>query len=94
LCRHHSGCHYRTDRLGVAAFPENRSSQNGLFTAPKVVSAVAGVDGTVTVVIERGLSAPPHLTTVMTDQHGVWLASDLASGTGPAASIFSTNPNC
>ncbi len=28
-------------------------------------------------------SAPPHLTTVMTDQHGVWLASDLASGTGP-----------
>jgi hypothetical protein len=30
----------------------------------------------------------------MTKQNGTWLASDLASGAGPAASIFSTNPNC
>jgi hypothetical protein len=68
--------------------------QNGLFTEPRVVSAVAGVDGSVTVVIERGSSAPPDLTAVMTKQNGTWLASDLASGAGPAASIFSTNPNC
>src|SRR3989442_15668600 len=69
-------------------------TQNGLFTAPRVVSAVAGVDGKVTVVIERGSPAPPTLTAVMTNQSGTWLASDLASGIGPSASIFSANPNC
>jgi hypothetical protein len=30
----------------------------------------------------------------MTLQNGVWLATDLASGTGPSASIFSAKPNC
>jgi hypothetical protein len=69
-------------------------TQNGLFTQPKVKSAVAGADGKVTVVIERGSPRPPTLTAVMTKQNGSWLAADLASGSGPAASIFSAKPNC
>jgi hypothetical protein len=68
-------------------------TQNGLFNAPKVLSAVAGANGTVTVVIQRGPSHP-GLTAVMTNENGTWLASDLVSGTGPAASIFSAKPNC
>ena len=27
-------------------------------------------------------------------RNGVWLASDLASGSGPSASIFGTKPHC
>jgi hypothetical protein len=47
----------------------------------------------VTVVIKRGLP-PPNLTAAMTLANGIWLASDLASGTGPMASILSAKPNC
>jgi hypothetical protein len=68
-------------------------TQNGFNNAPKVLSAVAGSNGSVTVVIERGPSQP-NLTAVMTIENGMWLASDLASGTGPSASIFSAMPNC
>jgi hypothetical protein len=72
-------------------------SQNGLGGAPFVVSAVAGANGSVTVVIHRaglGGSVSPNLTAVMTDENGTWLATDLASGTGPGASILSASPNC
>jgi hypothetical protein len=68
-------------------------TQNGMWNAPKVLSAVAGANGNVTVVIQRGPSRPA-LTAVMTKENGTWLASDLASGTGPAASILSAKPNC
>ena len=68
-------------------------TQNGLFNAPKVLSADAAGNGRVTVVIQRAPSRP-DLSAVMTKENGTWLASDLASGTGPAASIFSTKPNC
>jgi len=68
-------------------------TQNGLDNDPKVTSAVAGSNGSVTVVIQRA-PARPNLTAVMTTEGGNWLASDLASGTGAAASIFSAKPNC
>jgi hypothetical protein len=68
-------------------------TQNGLNTAPQVLSAVADANGSVTVVIQRG-PPPPNFTVTMTLENGLWLASDLASGTGPAASIFSAKPNC
>jgi hypothetical protein len=68
-------------------------TQNGLFVAPQVLSTTANADGSVTVVIQRGLP-PPNLTVTMTLETGTWLATDLASGTGPSASIFSTKPNC
>jgi hypothetical protein len=69
------------------------STQNGLNNAPTVLSAVDGGNGSVTVVIQRG-PAQPHLTAVMAQQQGAWLASDLASGSGPEASLFSAKPNC
>jgi hypothetical protein len=68
-----------------------------LFIAPVVVSAIPKTDGSVTVVIHRaglGGAVSPNLTAVMTDENGTWLATDLASGTGPDASIFSASPNC
>jgi len=68
-------------------------TQNGLNSAPKVVSADMQADGSVSVVIRREASLP-NLTAVMSLEGDAWLASDLASGTGPAASIFSTKPNC
>ena len=68
-------------------------TQNGLNSALKVLSGVAGGDGRVTVVIRRG-TAQPNLTAVMSQEQSSWLAADLASGTGPAASLFSTKPNC
>jgi hypothetical protein len=68
------------------------ATQNGLQTAPEVTSAKGNADGTVTVVIQRGVS--PDLTATMTSSSGAWLASDLASGSGPSASIFSAKPNC
>jgi len=68
-----------------------------LFVAPVVVSAVPSADGSVSVVIQRqggrGVVLP-NLTAVMTDENGTWLATDLASGAGPGASIFSASPNC
>ena len=78
---------------GVCGEEYITGTQNGLNTAPKVLSAVAGADGSVTVVIQRG-PPPPDFTVTMTNESGTWLASDLASGTGPSASIFSAKPNC
>ena len=69
------------------------ATQNGFFTAPQVLSAVAEADGDVTVVIQRGPKAP-IFTVTMTSEEGKWLATDLASGTGPNASLFSAKPNC
>jgi len=67
-------------------------TQNGFNNAPQVLSAVAGGNGSVTVVIQRSSSS--NLTAVMTTENATWLASDLASGAGLAASIFSAKPNC
>ena len=69
------------------------ATQNGLFVAPQILSATAEADGTVTVVIDRG-APQPLLTVTMSLQNGSWLATDLASGAGPSASIFSAKPNC
>jgi hypothetical protein len=68
-------------------------TQNGLSSPPKVVSAQQEADGSISVVIKRDASRP-NLTAVMSPEGDAWIASDLASGTGPAASIFSTKPNC
>ena len=68
-------------------------TQNGLNTAPQVVSATADSNGNVTVVIQRG-PPPPNFTVTMTSENGHWVASDLASGSGPSASMFSAKPNC
>jgi hypothetical protein len=68
-------------------------TQNGFNNAPTVLSAIAGSNGSVTVVIKRG-PLQPNLAAAMTIENGTWLASDLASGTGPSASIFSAKPNC
>jgi hypothetical protein len=78
---------------GVCAEDYITGSQNGLFVAPQILSATGETNGTVTVVIERG-SSPRDLTATMTLENGVWLATDLASGTGPSASIFSAKPDC
>ena len=78
---------------GVCGEDYITGTQNGLTTAPTVVSAVAGADGGVIVVIRRG-PPPPDFTVTMNDSSGSWLASDLASGSGPSASIFSAKPNC
>jgi hypothetical protein len=79
--------------LGVCAEDYITGTQNGFNNAPQVLSAVAGANGSVTVVIQRVLGRP-NLTAVMNEINGTWLASDLASGTGPSASIFSAKPNC
>ena len=68
-------------------------TQNGLNNAPTVLTSVVGGNGSVTVVIQRG-PAQPNLTAGMTKEKGAWLAFDLASGGGPAASVFSAKPNC
>ena len=68
-------------------------TQNGLSTPPQVVSAQLEADGSVSVVIKREASRP-NLTAAMSLEGDAWFASDLASGTGPAASIFSAKPNC
>jgi hypothetical protein len=78
---------------GACAEEYISGTQNGLSSAPKVVSAAMEADGSVSVVIKRE-DTRPDLTAVMSLQGDAWLASDLASGTGPAASIFSTKPNC
>jgi hypothetical protein len=60
------------------------STQNGFNNAPQVLSAVAGGNGSVTVVIQRSSADPrsSNLTAVMTTENATWLASDLASGSG------------
>jgi hypothetical protein len=68
-------------------------TQNGLFTAPRVLSATWNSLGTVIVVIRRG-PPPPDLTATMSLINGRWLAADLASGSGPSASIYADQPNC
>ena len=68
-------------------------TQNGLFSEPKIVSSVANADGSVTVVIRRG-PPPPDFTVRMKYDGSSWLATDLASGSGPSASVFSATPNC
>ena len=70
------------------------ATQNGFNNAPQVLSADAATNGSVTVVMQRDLGGKPNLSAVMTETNGKWLASDLASGTGPSASIFSVKPNC
>jgi len=85
---------YFSDGPGGCGEEYVSGTQNGLWNAPKALSAVAGANGSVTVVIQRGPSPPPNLTAVMTIENGTWLASDLASGTGSAASIFSASPTC
>jgi hypothetical protein len=85
---------YFSDGPGGCGEEYISGTQNGLWNAPKALSAVGGANGSVTVVIQRGPSPPPNLTAVMTIENGTWLASDLASGTGAAASIFSAKPNC
>jgi uncharacterized protein YceK len=87
------GSGYFGDR--VCAEDYLTGTQNGLLAAPTVLSAHEDPGGTVTVVIRRPATpAPPDLTVVMTHRNGVWLASDLASGSGPSASIFATKPHC
>lgn len=68
-------------------------TQNGLFTAPRVVSSTWNSLGIVVVVIRRG-PPPPDLTATMSLISGRWLATDLASGSGPSASIYADKPNC
>jgi len=69
--------------------------QNGLMAAPTVLSVRANADGTVTVVVRRiPKDASRDLTVVMTKVGGRWYATDLQSGTGPNASIYSKVPNC
>ena len=70
-------------------------TQNGLTAAPTVISAHGDSGGTVTVLIRRPATPrPPDLTVVMARRNGHWLATDLASGQGPTASIFTSKPHC
>jgi hypothetical protein len=87
------GSGYFGDR--VCAEDYLTGTQNGLSAPPTVLSARRDAGGTVTVVIHRPATpAPPDLTVVMTRRNGVWQAADLASGSGPSASIFATKPHC
>jgi hypothetical protein len=86
-----------SDGAGGCGIDYISHTQNGLFIAPVVESAIVRADGSVAVVIHRqgsGGVVLPNLTAAMTDENGTWLAADLASGTGPSASIFSATPNC
>lgn len=78
---------------GVCGEDYLTATQNGLFVAPQILSATAAANGSVSVVIDRG-SPQPNFTATMAQVYGAWLAVDLASGTGPSASIFSAKPNC
>ena len=60
-------------------------TQYGLLVQPRVIVVLRRADGH---------SSPPDLTVVMTKERATWLVTDLASGTGPSASIFSVKPNC
>jgi hypothetical protein len=88
-----SGGYFADGPPGVCGEDYITGTQNGLFAAPQILSASANPNGTVTVVIQRG-TPPPNFTVTMTNGSGKWLASDLASGTGSSASIFSAKPNC
>jgi hypothetical protein len=78
---------------GVCGEDYITGTQNGLFAAPQLLSTTVNPDGTVSVVIQRG-SAVRNLTATLSLDGSAWLASDLASGSGPSASIFSAKPNC
>jgi hypothetical protein len=78
---------------GVCGEDYLTGTQNGLFAAPQILSTTANPDGTVSAVIQRG-SSVPNLTATLSLDGSAWLASDLASGSGPSASIFSAKPNC
>jgi len=78
---------------GVCGEDYITGTQNGLFIAPQALSVTANANGSVTIVIRRG-PPPPDFTITMTPENSIWLATDLASGTGPSASIFSAKPNC
>jgi hypothetical protein len=78
---------------GVCGEDYITGTQNGLNTRPTALTATPNANGTVTVVIQRG-PPPPAFTVTMTLENGLWLATDLASGSGASASIFSTKPNC
>ena len=78
---------------GVCGEDYLTGTQNGLFVAPLILSTTAQPDGSFTVVIKRGLP-PPNLTATMRLVNGHYLATDLASGAGLSASIFSAHPNC
>ena len=84
---------YFSDGPGGCGEDYITATQNGLFTAPSVLSGTENSDGSVTVVMKRP-GGPTNLTAVMTKYDHEWLASDLQSGSGPAASIFSAKPNC
>jgi Protein of unknown function (DUF4232) len=78
---------------GVCGEDYLTGTQNGLFTAPQVLSATSNNLGIVIVVIRRGPPVP-DFTATMSLISGHWLATDLASGTGSSASIFADKPNC
>ena len=78
---------------GVCGEDYITGTQNGLFVAPQILSETAHSNGSVSVAIQRG-SQVPNFTATLSSQNGTWLATDLASGTGQAASIFSAKPNC
>jgi hypothetical protein len=70
-------------------------TQWGLPARPTVVPATPGAKGTVIVVLARQSRAPRRLLTVTEARvGGRWVAVDLASGTGPSASIFAAHPSC
>jgi hypothetical protein len=78
---------------GVCGEDYLTGTQNGLFTAPQVLSATWIGLGIVIVVIRRG-PPPPDFTATMSLVSGRWLVTDLASGTGSSASVFADKPNC
>lgn len=100
------GLHYRLVKLQRADYFSDGplghcgedyvvGNQTGLFAAPKVISAKANANGTVTVVVRRlPKQASSDLTVVMTKIGERWYATDLLRGTGPHASIYSALPNC
>jgi hypothetical protein len=71
-------------------------TQDNLLQQPTILAARANDHNSVVVVLQRAGAKPqpPNLTVVMTQQDGTWRVTDLASGTGPSASIFSVKPNC
>ena len=84
---------YFSDR--VCAEDYLTGTQNGLPAAPTVLPPTATPAAPSP--SSSGDPRRPHhpdLTVVMTHRNGVWLATDLASGTGPSASIFATKPHC
>jgi hypothetical protein len=89
---------YFDDEPGHCGWDYMVASQNGLWTAPRVVSARANADSTVTIVVARdepGVRDPSRdLAVIMTKIGNRWYATDLLRGTGPNASIFSKAPHC